>query len=55
MTTKKEMWIFETWKNISQYISGAVALIFSPNNDQYPKVGIQPFEGEVYQNSQAEW
>jgi hypothetical protein len=55
MTNNKETWIVKAWNNISQYISGAVARIFSPNDDKYPDVGIQPFEGDPYQQSQTEW
>lgn len=56
MTNNQEMWIVRTWNNLSQYISGAVARIFSPNeHEKYPKVGVQPFEGEPSQQSQTEW
>ncbi len=33
-------------QQIGRYISGAVARIFGPNDDDYPKTGVQPFEGE---------
>lgn len=40
----------ETLKQVPQkivsYISGAVARIFSPRDDNYPNTGVQPFEGE---------
>jgi hypothetical protein len=29
-----------------QYITEAFARIFGPNDDEYPKTGVQPFEGE---------
>ena len=32
-----------------QYVTEAFILIFAPNDDQYPYVGIQPFEGDPYQ------
>lgn len=35
--------------NVLQYISDAVGGIFTPDRDNYPIVGIQPFEGEPYQ------
>jgi len=35
--------------DVSEYISVAFARIFGPNDDQYPEVGVQPFEGEPYQ------
>lgn len=31
-----------------EYISDAVVEIFSPNHDDYPEIGIQPFEGSYY-------
>lgn len=30
-----------------QYLWEGAARIFSPNQDQYPSVGVQPYEGEV--------
>lgn len=29
-----------------RFVSEAVARIFSPNDDRYPTVGVQPFEGD---------
>jgi len=34
--------------NISQYISEAVARIFGPSDDEYPAVGVQPFDCQPY-------
>jgi len=34
-----------------QYISEAVARIFAPNDDMYPVIGVQPFEGEPYKET----
>ena len=34
-----------------RYIAEAAARIFSPNDDEYPRVGVQPFEGEPYEGS----
>ena len=31
-----------------QYIVEAVAEVFSPNDDNYPSIGVQPFDGEPY-------
>lgn len=31
-----------------EYISEAAITIFSPNDDDYPEVGTQPFEGESF-------
>lgn len=43
------MIISQTLKSIIQYITEGFFRIFSPNNDRYPDIGIQPFEGEEYQ------
>lgn len=40
--------------NVSEYISAAFARIFGPNDDQYPEIGVQPFEGEPYTEKTAE-
>jgi hypothetical protein len=29
------------------FVSGAVARIFRPSDDDYPKTGVQPFEGDI--------
>jgi hypothetical protein len=43
-------------KDFIQYITEAFVRIFSPNDDEYPAIGVQPFEGEVYQsNSGLDW
>ncbi|HIK27037.1 MAG: hypothetical protein N3E45_07470 [Oscillatoriaceae bacterium SKW80] len=34
-----------------KYVLAASARIFGPNDDQYPKVGVQPFEGEPYKGN----
>ena len=37
------------WFNDSlNYLSEAVARIFGPNQDSYPLVGVQPFDGDPY-------
>jgi hypothetical protein len=33
-------------EKIINFISGAVARIFAPRDDNYPETGTQPFEGE---------
>ncbi len=43
------MVIVKTLKNIVQYLTEGFARIFKPSDDQYPAIGIQPFEGEEYQ------
>ena len=37
---------FKALQQIIQYILAAVLRIFSPDSDQYPATGVQPFEGE---------
>ena len=36
---------------ISKYVTEAFARIFGPNEDEYPNIGIQPFEGEPYKQA----
>jgi len=38
--------IQEVTQQVVSYISGAVARIFAPSDDDYPKTGVQPFEGD---------
>jgi hypothetical protein len=38
--------IKEAPQKIVNFISGAVARIFGPRDDDYPEIGVQPFEGE---------
>ncbi|MDJ0591794.1 MAG: hypothetical protein QNJ72_17650 [Pleurocapsa sp. MO_226.B13] len=43
-------------KNIVQYITEGFIEIFSPNSDQYPAIGVQPFGGTInYRNSRFDW
>ena len=37
-------WIQDT----IQYLWDGVAKLFQPTNDDYPETGVQPFEGEPY-------
>jgi hypothetical protein len=41
-----------SWKNnlreLVQYLAEGFARIFSPNRDEYPEVGNQPYEAEPY-------
>lgn len=41
-------WIRET----IQYLWKGTVRIFSPTDDDYPKTGVQPFEGESYKENQ---
>lgn len=35
------------WDALNLYLGEAAARIFSPSDDDYPAVGLQPFEGDV--------
>jgi len=48
------MSISKTLGNILQYLSEGVARIFSPTDDEYPFIGVQPFAGEPYKQG-ANW
>ena len=41
------MGINKVLKEIMQYLTEAFARIFGPNDDEYPNIGVQPFEGEI--------
>ena len=45
------MKIFNIMVDAIQYISEGAARIFSPRDDQYPKTGVQPFDGDPF----SEW
>ncbi len=50
------MRIYEVFNSITQYISEAVFRIFSPSDDAYPMIGVQPFSGEPFDgNRKANW
>jgi len=34
-------------KELMQYLTEAFVRVFGPSDDEYPAVGVQPFEGEV--------
>ncbi|QUS59229.1 hypothetical protein IQE94_05925 [Synechocystis sp. PCC 7339] len=34
-------------QDLVQYFTEAFARVFGPSDDQYPNVGVQPFEGEI--------
>ncbi|WP_017741586.1 hypothetical protein [Scytonema hofmannii] len=40
--------------DFTQFVSEAAMRIFTPTNDAYPNIGIQPFTGEVYKQKTAE-
>ena len=45
------MKIFQWLQNIFQYLGNGVSRLFQPTNDDYPEIGVQPFEGEPYDES----
>lgn len=40
--------MFRSLTNAVHYLSEAVTRVFSPSHDEYPNVGVQPFDGEPY-------
>ncbi|MDJ0903816.1 MAG: isochorismate synthase [Xenococcus sp. MO_188.B8] len=49
------MKIFQWLQNIVQYLANGVSQLFKPSDDDYPEIGVQPFEGEPYdENKQNE-
>ena len=39
-----------TWlQEMVQYLGKGVARLLSPANDDYPEIGVQPFDGEPYE------
>lgn len=43
--------ILHVLENMVVYVSEAAARIFSPSDNAYPVIGIQPFDGIPYQGS----
>ncbi len=43
--------ITKTIQDLVQYVTEAFARIFGPNDDEYPNIGVQPFEGEPNQRT----
>ncbi len=41
--------IFKPIQDAVVYISEAIRRIFGPSDDIYPVIGVQPFEGDPYQ------
>ncbi len=38
--------INEMLRDMMQYLTEAFARVFGPSTDEYPEVGVQPFNGE---------
>jgi len=47
------MAIFRMVTNMAQFISEAFMRIFTPANDAYPVIGVQPFTGNLYKKGRA--
>ena len=48
--------IGQTIQNFTDWILSAARRIFSPSDDDYPKTGVQPFEGDIPDaNHQDAW
>ena len=45
--------ISKMFDDLIQYISGAVARIFGPTDDEYPATGVQPFEGDPFNAAES--
>ena len=45
------MSVTQLLNNILQYLAEGLVRIFSPSDDEYPVIGVQPFGGEVYSHS----
>ncbi|MCT0254652.1 hypothetical protein [Synechocystis sp. CS-94] len=41
-------------QDLMQYFTEAFARVFGPSDDEYPVVGVQPFEGEILVNGADE-
>jgi hypothetical protein len=57
VSTKREtdvMDIVKMLREFVQYITEGFARIFGPNDDEYPSTGVQPYEGDPYQQSEKE-
>ena len=49
------MKIFQGLQNIFQYLADGVAKLFKPSDDDYPEIGVQPFEGESYDEKEQNY
>lgn len=45
-TRTKSPGVVQSFTKAVNYLLGAAGRIFSPTDDQYPRVGVQPFEGD---------
>lgn len=49
------MAISKMFADMAQFISEAFMRIFTPANDAYPVIGVQPFTGKIYKKGKAAW
>lgn len=48
------MSIKQALQNLISYFTEGFARIFGPSKDEYPEVGVQPFDSDIYMNSEEE-
>jgi hypothetical protein len=41
------MKVHRVFDDVVQFVSGAMSRIFGVTDDEYPKTGVQPFDGEL--------
>lgn len=49
-----DMSIKQALQNLISYFTEGFARIFGPSKDEYPEVGVQPFDSDIYMNSEEE-
>jgi hypothetical protein len=49
------MAIYGVFMNMVQFVAEAFMRIFTPANDAYPVIGVQPFAGNIYKKGKAAW
>ena len=50
------MQVIKTLREMVNYLAEGFLGLFGPTHDEYPEIGIQPFEGEIYNPSSiADW
>jgi hypothetical protein len=49
---RKAMRIFQELQQSIQEIWKSILRIFSPKDDNYPETGVQPFEGESFEENE---
>ena len=49
------MIFLNTVKNVVQYMAEGFLEIFSPHQDRYPVIGVQPYSGTVNHRTHFDW